>query len=128
MNELERNNYSRRKQQSDWVIGGATVLSVVSWIVAFAAVIFVDRAAPDRWNFAFDARGAVPRTAWDESYLIIAFALLVFSLCACVMAFIFNMLRMRRKTDKYRKSIIVIGGMTLLGILFFMFRFGPYVI
>ena len=54
----------------------------------------------------------------------VAFFLLIAALAICVIAFFFNKARMRRKTDKYRKSVIIIGAITIIGVVLFLVRFG----
>jgi len=109
----------------------ATILSLVSWAVAIAVWIVLDTASPERerrfitsfFSSRFDVEPSV-RDYWDMNLLPLAFGLLLAAIAICVGAFFFNKLRMRRKTDKYRKSIIIIGIITILGMVFFLIRFG----
>ena len=128
MNERERSSGNRRKQQADWVVNASAALSVVSWVFAFLVFLVLDIASPERDNFFtnFLGDGAV-RTEWDSTLLPIGLMLLVFAFLCSVAAFIFNMMRMRRKTDKYRKSVIFMGLVTLAGIVAFILRFGTYI-
>ena len=117
-------SFQERRKKADWVINMATALSVVSWFVAFGVWLLLDMAAPEREDFFSRVFGGTVRGYWDTSLLPIAFILLVISFLTCVGAFIFNMMRMRRKTDKYRKSIIIVGIITIVGIVMFLLRFG----
>jgi len=119
-------NYKERRKQADWVVKAATALSFVSWLVAVGAVIFIDQAAPQRENFFTLVYGGTVRTVWDANLLPIALIFLVLSLLSCAAAFIFNMLRMRRKTDKVRKSILIIGGINIIALIVFLIRFWSY--
>ena len=116
-------DFNERRKKADWVVKMATILSLAAWLVAFAVWIVLDSASPEKTTFFTQFFGASVRSYWDTSLLPVAFALLVVSLCTCIIAFVFNMLRMRRKTDKYRKSIIIIGAITIAGIIFFVIRF-----
>jgi len=137
MSDSERNrstgasDYLERRKKVDWVVRMATVLSIVSWAFAVAVWAVLEMASPER-DFRFitsilskhhDAT-IVVRSYWDSTLLPIAFILLIVSLVICVVAFFFNKMRMRRKTDKYRKSIIIIGVITIAGIVLFLIRFG----
>ena len=114
--------FQERRKKADWLVNAATVLSLIAWAVAFIVWLVLDIAEPDRWlNYRGRDAG---RAHWDESLLAVAFALLLLALCMCVAAFIFNKLRMRRKTDKYRKSIFVTGGLTIIAITIFLINFG----
>jgi len=64
------------------------------------------------------------RDYWSEPLLQTAFILLVVAMLVCIAAFFFNKMRMKRKTDKYKKSIMIIGGVTVLGVVLFLLRFG----
>jgi len=116
-------DFNERRKKADWVVKMATVLSFIAWLVAFGVWIVLDSASPEKTTFFTQFFGSTVRSYWDTSLLPLAFALLVVSLCTCIVAFVFNMLRMRRKTDKYRKSIIIIGAITIVGIVFFVIRF-----
>ena len=119
-------NYRERRKQADWVVNAATALSLISWLVAVGAVIFIDQAAPQRENFFTQVYGGTVRAVWDANLLPIALIFLILSLLSCAAAFIFNMLRMRRKTDKVRKSIVIIGGINVIAMAIFLIRFGAY--
>ena len=116
--------FKERRKKSDWIIKMTTVLSALSWIVAFIVWIVLDRAVPEKENMFTSMFNVTVRDYWESSLLPIAFVLLIVSLCLSIFAFVFNMLRMRRKTDKYRKSVIIIGVITIVGIVFYIIRFG----
>ena len=118
--------YLERRKKSDWIVKMAAILSALSWVLMLAVWAFLDRASPDSqhiFNQIFNVQG---RTRWDVTLLPIAFALLLTSLGVCILGFFFNKMRMKRKTDKYRKSIFVIGGITIIGLVVFLIRFGSY--
>lgn len=117
-------NFRERRRQADWVVRGATVLSAVSWLIALAVMIILDQAAPERENFFTRLFEENVRLHWDAQLLFPAFILLILSLATCIAAFIFNSFRMRRKTDKYRASIFIIGAVNIAGIVYFLVRFG----
>ena len=124
-------SFQERRRKADWITRMATILSLVSWTIAFAVWVVLESASPEREmtfissliTVHFDAETSI-RDYWDETLLPLAFGLLVASLIVCISAFIFNAMRMRRKTDKYRKSIIIIGAVTVIGIVLFLIRFG----
>ena len=117
-----------RRKKTDWVTKMATALSVVSWIVAFAVIIIIDQAQPEKQHFFNRFFNVGERDYWITSLLPVALGLLIGSLAICIFAFLFNMLRMKRKTDKYKKSIIVIGVIVVVSIVFFLLRFGAEIL
>ena len=124
MNERKQTIMNRRKQ-ADWVVNAAAALSVVAWAVAFFVFLVLDLAAPERPSFWSNVLGeGMVRTYWHPALLPVGLVLLVFSFLCSIAAFMFNMMRMRRKTDKYRKSVIIMGLITLTGIVFYVIRFG----
>jgi len=125
--EVTSKGLRNRRLKPDWVVNAATVLSIISWIGAFAVWLIIDQASPVRTQFFETFTGTTHfAQQWNTSLLPTALVLLIVSFVTCVIAFFFNMMRMRRKTDKYRKSIIIIGVITLIGIAAFIMRFGPY--
>ena len=120
-----KQTFMNRRRQADWVVNAAAALSVVAWAVAFFVVLVLDIASPERDNFFTNVLGdGMVRTEWDATILPVGLVLLVLSFLCCVAAFMFNMMRMRRKTDKYRKSVIFMGLTTLVGIVFYVISFG----
>ena len=124
--DRNRGGFHERRRQADWVVNAAAALSFISWLVAFSVVLLLDVASPERANFFSNVFEGTVRAAWNPTLLPVAFILLILAVCSCIAAFIFNMLRMRRKTDKYRKSIIIIGVLTIIGFIAFTVRFGGY--
>ena len=126
MSEREQSFRNRRKQ-ADWVVNSAAVLSVLAWVFAFVVLLILDIASERQAMRGLqDVLGADARqTNWNIPLLRqIGLIVLVFSFLSSVAAFIFNMMRMRRKTDKYRKSVIVMGLITLAGIVFYIIAYG----
>ena len=136
MSDNERHRFGReqsfqdRRKKADWIVKMATILSLIAWCVAIAVWVVLDAASPEREVAWFTSIGRlrgveiVIRDHWDATLLPVAFGLLLAALAICLLAFFFNKIRMKRKTDKYRKSVIVIGSITVLGIILFIVRFG----
>ena len=123
MNERERDRNLNRRRQADWVVNATKVLSVVAWVIAFVVMILIDLASPERSNFFTNVFDGAFRTHWDPRFLWLGLGFLILSFLCCIFAFIFNMMRMRRKTDKIRKSVIFMGIMSFIGIIIYILRF-----
>jgi len=123
--DRSRGGFQERRRQADWVIKAASILSFISWLVAVAALFVFEIASPDRINVS-GVMGGTTRIAWNTALFPVTFILLILSVLSCITAFIFNAMRMRRKTDKYRKSIIIIGALSLIGLVAFTLRFSTY--
>jgi len=130
LNKEEEDSKKERRKKPDWVSRMATILSLSAWTIMLAVWVVLEAASPDRemmfintfFNAHFGTAG-FGRARWDYSLVYTAYILLLVSLGTCVVAFLFNKMRMKRKSDKYKTSIFVIGGITIIAIIAFMIRF-----
>lgn len=113
-----------RRRKKDWVSRAVPIISIIGWATAIFALFLLDRASPPMDNFFSRFFGVTLRTAWNASLLRTALVILILVFVVCVVGFLFNMTRMRRKSDKYNKSIITLGILALVGIVFFLIQFG----
>jgi len=132
LNKRDRDDANRRRKKTDWVGRMATILSFVTWIIMIAIWAVLDAAAPEKETrfitSFFDVHfGTAPliRDRWDHALVYVAFILLLVSLSTCIIAFLFNKMRMKRKRDKYKKSIFIAGGITVIALTVFLLRFWP---
>ncbi|MCL2499861.1 MAG: hypothetical protein FWE90_05940 [Defluviitaleaceae bacterium] len=123
MNEQKYTGPERRSRP-DWMVKGATVLNVIAWLLTSVSLLAIDIASPNLDNMFTHYFDTVERSVWDEFWILMAYILLVLSVVACLTSFIFHIMRKRRKTDKLRKSIVIIGALTLIGFALFIYRFG----
>jgi len=120
-----------RRQKKDWVSRMATILSLSAWAVMIAVWVLIEYASPETEFLFLSGFGRVHfdlnpvlRQRWNDTLIYIAYVLLLVSLGTCLIAFFFNKIRMKRKTDKYKKSIFVIGGITVIAFIFFLIVHG----
>jgi len=118
----------RRKNKPDTLSRMATILSLGAWGVMLAVWVVVDMASPQSeffWQSWARSQGheTILRTRYNFTMVNTAYILLLISIGMCLVAFVFNKMRMRRKGDKYKKSIFVIGGITITAFVFFMINF-----
>lgn len=105
-----------RRRKKDWVTQAVPVVSVIGWLTAIVFLILLERARPQQSNFFSRYFDVVLVTAWNASLVRTSLMVLVGVLLVCVVGFFFNMLRQKRKTDKYSKSIIILGLISLVAI------------
>jgi len=132
LNQRDANERKDRRRKPDWVSRLATILSLCAWCIMIAVWVVIDTATPDRGmqftqtffqlHFGTDAAGAMS-TRTNYTLVYAAYILMLVSMGTCFIAFILNKMRMKRKSDKYKKSIFVIGGITLIAFIAFMIRF-----
>ena len=121
--EAEGRVFVERRKRKDWMTKAITIFSVFAWIAAFAILSFLDMARPQQGNFLSWLFAAPVRSSWNASMLRIAFAILLAVFLVCVVGFLFNLFRSRRKSDRYNKSLIILGVLSLIGIVIFLWKF-----
>ena len=132
LNKRDAEEKKDRRGKPDWVSRMATILCLCAWGLMIAVWVLLETASPEKGmtftqtffnvHFGTDAASAL-RTRWDYTLVYVAYILLLVSLGTCVIAFLFNKMRMKRKSDKYRVSIFVVGGITIIAFVFFIIRF-----
>ena len=132
LNKRDAEERKDRRQKKDFVSRMATILSLLAWVIMIAVWVIIDTATPNRGmtftqtffqvHFGTDAAGAMS-TRTNYTLVYTAYILMLVSIGTCIIAFLLNKMRMKRKSDKYKKSIFVIGGITLIAFTAFMIRF-----
>jgi len=133
LDQDEKEKNKDRRQRKDIITRMATILSLCAWTIMIAVWVVLELASPERgmmftqtffeWHFGTDATGAI-RVRWDRQMVYLAYVLMLASFGTCLFAFLFNRMRMKRKSDKYKKSIFIIAGITAIAFVAFLIRFG----
>jgi len=130
LNKRDAEEKKDRRQKKDWVGSMATILTLCAWGIMIAVWVVIETASPDREmmfiNTFFEAQFGVAgygRSRWNYALVYTAYILMLVSLGTCAIAFILNKMRMKRKSDKYKTSIFIIGGITIIAFIAFMIRF-----
>ena len=127
LNNDEKERKKDRRQKRDWVTRMPTILSLMSWAVLAVVWVLVDQASPPKaygWLSFFDGY-TTPTGRWHRGYVNISYILLMVSIGLCLIAFGFNKMRMRRKTDKYRISVFFVGVVSIIALVAFLIFFMP---
>jgi len=122
-------SFRERRRRSDWLVRASILMSVFAWLVLFAVwiVLYFAGVVGNYGNTPINIITGMPVThTISYTLLPIAYAMLLFSIAICLLAFLFNRLRMRRKSDRYRKSIFIIGGISIIALIAFLYNFGGY--
>jgi hypothetical protein len=121
MDELKKTVREKRKGP-DALIKAVWWTTGISWSLFLVLLVFFYTARPESATF-FDRQFNVSiRDYWNENILLYAFCIMVLNLAVCIIGLIFNMARHKRKTDKISKSILILGSVTLAGILWYLIR------
>ena len=115
----------RRKKQ-DWVVRSVTVVASLGWLLAVVALLLIDRASPAQENFITRLLSVNIVGYWDRTLLRSAFAMTLASVVVCIVGFIFNATRHRRKTDRYNKLLISICIVSVVLLVLFLVNYSRY--
>jgi len=134
LNKRDADEKKDRRQKKDAVSRMATILCLGAWAVMIAVWVVLETASPDREmmfiNSFFEAQFGVAgqgRARWNYTLVYTAYILFLVSLGACAIAFVLNKMRMKRKGDKYKISIFVIFGITVVAFVFFLIQHGSVI-
>ncbi len=115
-----RKKLDRRSGPDFWVrvlgwFGG------ISWLLMFAAMFIIDRAKPEAEKILTRVSGAEVSTTWNQTLLGYLFYLVIFGLCISTVGIMINSKRYRRAEDRFRLTLIVLGILSLFGIVIYLF-------
>ncbi len=112
----------RRKGPDLWVklLGW---LAIVGWFLMFMVLFIIDRAKPEYENMFTKAANIKVRTSWNQELINYLFYLMIFGLCMSIIGLVINSRRHHRAKDRFRYTLIILGIISLLGIIMHLFRF-----
>jgi len=132
LNKRDEEEKKDRRQKKDVIGRLSTILCLGAWLIMIAVWVVLEMASPERGmrftqtffevHFGVDSAAAI-RSRWNYTLVYAAYIMMLISLGSCAVAFVLNKMRMRRKGDKYKVSIFVIGGITVIAFVFFLIRF-----
>ncbi|MGE5614673.1 MAG: hypothetical protein ACM3XR_09725 [Bacillota bacterium] len=118
----EKKTFIERRRGPDAVIKAVWWISGISWVLIITAVIFAGLAKPENETFFDRLFNIRVRGYWDYDLLRYAFIILLLNFVTCIVGFILNLFRQKRKTDRINKSVILLAAVSLAGILWFVIR------
>lgn len=117
MNEVRKLN---RRRGPDSMVRAINILAGLTWFLVLLVFILVTFAKPRVETF-FDRQYNVSLSGkWDQTILAYAFILLFILVLICFIGIVININRHKRKTDKYNKSLIWFGIISLIGMLYYL--------
>ncbi len=119
--------YVERRRGKDWITRGIEILSGASWIAIIAIFVSVGFATPQggggRWALT-NLLGQTVVSSPNYYYYEIARYLSLATFLLCLFGFVFNLFRHKRKTDRYRKSLIIFGLVSVVSFIYWTIRLG----
>ena len=111
---------NRRKGPDLW-LRLLTVFGIIGWIVVIAEMIIADKARPPFETIATRVANMKLRSAWDMELAWYLFCLMCSGLLISLGGIIINSRRMNRKDDHVRINLVVLGVVSILGIIMYLF-------
>ncbi len=124
---VEQRRYVERRRGKDWITRGIEILSGVSWVAIISIMVSVGFATPQGGGGAWALTKLLGETVVatpNYYYYGIARYLSLATFVLCLFGFVFNLFRHKRKTDRYRKSLIIFGAVSLASFIYWTIRLG----
>lgn len=122
---IPESRIERRKGPDIWI----RLLSwtgILGWLAMLVAFIILDRAKPRRATFIdltyFRQMGIDPEVnnQWNTDLVDYIFYLMSFGLLVSIIGIAINKHRHRRRDDSYRLYLILLGAISLFGIVYYL--------
>lgn len=127
MSMRDPSQYVERRRKRDWVTRAVPIIAAIGWLAAIVMLVLLDRASPTHADFFSRLAGKLVVSSWNTQMLQYVLLILVGVFVICLVGFILNLLRHKRKTDKFNMPIIVLGIASVIGIVAFLIAFGKYI-
>lgn len=115
--------YRFKRSGPDFWVKTIESLCVVGWLLMLIALLVIGTAKPEIETF-FDRYYSVPlRRTWDLELTRYVFYIMLLGLFLSVFGLLANSRRISRKEDSYRDSLIIVGVISLIGIIKYLFFF-----
>jgi hypothetical protein len=112
-----------RRKGPDTLVRWVKWSGIISWILV-SIIIFITLVAKPGFESYMDKSLHVRlQSTWDADLMQYALLLLVFLLFFCMISIAVNLLRCRRKSDRFNKTLILNASAAFIGIILYLFFF-----
>jgi len=108
-----------QRKGPDFIVKTIQNISFISWFIFFIVFIVFSLAKPKVQGFDREM-GMITGQVWDKTILDKALYLMIFQIFLSGIGLTINTTRMKRKSDKLNKSLVLFGVFSLIGIFFFI--------
>ncbi len=95
--------------------------AVVGWALLFWAIYLIEKARPKVESFLDKNYDIHLRDTWNLEVIRYLFYLMILGLCLSIVGLYINNMRMKRRTDEYKLSIIFLGLISIGTIIYYLF-------
>ena len=117
----EKLNQQNRRKGPDFWLRSLSVLTVAGWLLLFISFVLFDLARPETETLFHHIMGVLPQKGWNVTLRNAVFYLVIGCQGASMIGVWVNGRRMRRKSDRYRWSIMGLGITSSFVALLFIF-------
>lgn len=96
-------------------------LGVFGWLLMFVALFIIDRAKPQNEFIFSRTANAKLRATWNQELTGYLFYLMIFGLCVSIIGSVINARRLHREDDRFRLTLILLGIISIFGIVKHLF-------
>lgn len=96
------------------------------WVFAMFMMLLFSKAQPESDNFITRVLNISVNTNWNYRFLWYSLYSLIAAFVFCLFGMLFNIMRSRRKTDRFNKPLIFLSVMSAVGIFLFLSLFYRY--
>jgi len=118
-----RLGFTDRRKGPDILLKLITWISFIGWVLIVGVLAIISKAGPQTATFFDRLLETRIRGTWDYELMQYAFYLLIVMLVLGLTGLAMNSRRHRRKTDRYRLSLIIMTIFSLAGIILYLLTF-----
>lgn len=112
-----------RRKGPDALVKWVKWSGIISWVLVVIVLFLTLIAKPGFESYMDRSFHVKLENSWDTNLVQYAFILLVFLFFFCMVSIIINLLRCRRKSDRFNKTLIINAVASFLGILAYLIVF-----
>jgi hypothetical protein len=119
---VEKRRVNERRKGPDLLIKWVKWTAVIGWLFIIMIVFVVVEAKPP-FETLFDRKLKIKlRDTWDMDLLRYSLYMMILLLVLCIIAFVNNLLRHKRKTDRFSVSVFLLGIASIVGIIIYLVK------
>ncbi len=122
MVKISQGRFVDRRKNQDVIIKVIKISVITSWLVMLGTIVIFDLSKPISGSIIDRYMGReIAEKPWDYGLLEYLFYVMIAGFFISVIGLALNAKRMKRKGDHYRISLIIVGVISSIGILFYLF-------
>jgi len=119
----EWGRYTDKRHGPDVWVKAINWFAILAWGLLITLSTLIWQAKPQVETFFDRLLNVKLRKTWDFELAGYAFYLMILLLCLCAIGLFINVRRHHRKDDRFSTSLVLLGGLSAAGILFYLIYF-----